>query len=73
MFSHLTFRSITIRNNEKDVTLCIEVLLYEPLRFNARTKERDNAWKSIAENLNEMNLLYFKMNLRVVREKCGEM
>ena len=58
-------------NNEKDETLCKEVLLFEPFRFKARTKERGNAWKSIAENLNEMKSLHFKVDSRAVRERFG--
>ena len=71
MFSCLTFRTIMVWNNEKDETLCQEVLLFEPFRFKVRTKERGNAWKSIAENLNDTKSLHFKVDSRAVRERFG--
>ena len=56
-------------NAEKDELLCEEVLLFEPFRFKTRTKERGNAWKSIAENLNDSTTHKFKVDARAVRER----
>lgn len=56
--------------NEKDEVLCREVLLYEPYQFKPRSRERGNAWKSIADTLcsSELN---FKVDARAVRERLS--
>ena len=58
-------------NQEKDEMLCKEVLLFEPYKFRPRprTKERGNAWKCIAENLNDIRTKNFKVDARAVRER----
>ena len=56
-------------NSEKDETLCREILLFEPYQFKERTRERGNAWKSIAENLNAIDCQNFRVDSRAVRER----
>ena len=53
----------------KDELLCGEILLCEPYKFKARTKERGNVWKIIANNLNIMADENFAVDQRAVRER----
>ena len=53
----------------KDKLLCREILLCEPYKFKARTKERGNVWKIIANNLNIMAGENFAVDQRAVRER----
>ena len=53
----------------KDKLLCREILLCEPYKFKARTKERGNVWKIIANNLNIMADENFAVDQRAVRER----
>ena len=53
----------------KDELLCREILLCEPHKFKARTKERGNVWKIIANNLNIMADENFAVDQRAVRER----
>ena len=53
----------------KDELLCREILLCEPYKFKARTKERENVWKIIANNLNIMADKNFAVDQRAVRER----
>ena len=53
----------------KDELLCREILLCEPSKFKARTKERGNVWKIIANNLNIMADENFAVDQRAVRER----
>ena len=58
-------------NDQKDELLCREILLFEPCKFKARTREKSSSWKSIADNLNSLD--GFKVDARSVRERCGVM
>ena len=60
-------KKIMVWNTVKDELLCREILLFEPYKFKARTIEKSNAWKSIAENLNSLD--GFKVEARSVRER----
>ena len=51
-----------------DELLCREILLFEPYKFKARTREKGNSWKAIANNL--ISLDEFKVHARAVRERC---
>ena len=53
----------------KDELFCQEILLCEPYKFKARTKERGNVWKIIANNLNIMADENFAVDQRAVRER----
>ena len=53
----------------KDELLFREILLCEPYKFQARTKERRNVWKIIANNLNIMADENFAGDQRAVRER----
>lgn len=55
----------------KDDLLLREMLLFEPFKFKPRTKERGNAWKMVAENLNQLDSEKFKVDQRAVRERFG--
>ena len=57
--------------DEKDELLLREILLFEPFQYKPRTKERGNAWKSIADNLNKLDGALFKVDQRAVRERFG--
>ena len=50
-----------------DELLCREILLFEQYKFKARTREKGNSWKAIANNLNSLD--EFKVDARVVRER----
>ena len=50
----------------KDEYLCHEILLFEPYKHKTRTKERRNA---IADSLNEVTDMNFKVDARPVRER----
>ena len=56
-------------DDHKDDMLVREILLFEPFKFKQRTKERGNAWKMVADNLNEMDPEKFKVDQRGVRER----
>ena len=43
-----------IRNEEKDVLLCRELLVVEPYNYKEKTKERGQAWSSISDHINPM-------------------
>ena len=51
IFRMFIFR-IMVWNNEKDKLFCREVLIREPYQYKARSKERGNVWKQIADCLN---------------------
>ena len=57
-------------NSQKDEVLCREVFLLEPYQFKPRSRERGNAWKSIAESLCASELS-FKVDARAVRERLS--
>lgn len=56
-------------NNDQDIAMCREVLVEEPYRFKIRSAERGQAWESIAENLNVMPSLKFRVTARSVRDR----
>ena len=56
-------------NNDHDIAMCQEVLVEEPYRFKMRSTERGQAWESIAENLNAMPSLKFRVTARSVRDR----
>ncbi|XP_057290242.1 uncharacterized protein LOC130612928 [Hydractinia symbiolongicarpus] len=64
-------RSHMVWNDRKDELLLREVLLFEPYKYKARTKERGNAWKVIAENLSQLDSEQFQADQRSVRERFG--
>ena len=58
-------KKIIVWNDQKDELLCREILVLEPYKFKARTRE----WKAIADNLNFLD--GFKVDVRAVRERYG--
>ena len=58
-------------NAWKDELLLREALLIEPYQFKSRSRERGNAWKIIAEHLNDGSTedVFFKVDARAVRER----
>jgi len=54
-------------NNEKEVLLLREILVVEPFKFKAKTKERGQAWQEICDNVNKLN--GFTVTSRSVRDK----
>ena len=57
--------------NHEDDLLLMEILLFKPFKFKRRMKERSNAWKIVANNLNQFDSEQFKVNQRAVREIFG--
>ena len=60
---------IIVWNDQKDELLCREILVLEPYKFKARTREKGNMWKAIADNV--IFLAGFKVDARAVRERYG--
>ena len=56
-------------NDQKDELLCRDILLLEPYKFKARTREKGDLWKAISDNLNSLD--GFKVDARAVRERYG--
>ena len=56
-------------NNDHDIAMYREVLVEEPYRFKIRSTERGQAWESIAENLNAVPSLKFRVTARSVRDR----
>ena len=49
--------------------LCREVLVIEPYQFKKGTVERGNLWTAIADNLNNVQEIKFRIKPRSVRER----
>ena len=62
-------KKIIVWNDQKDELLCREILVLEPYKFKARTREKGYMWKAIADNLNFLD--GFKVDVRAVREHYG--
>ena len=62
-------KKIIVWNDQKDELLCREILLLEPYKFKAGTREKGNLWKAIADNLNSLDR--FQVDARAVREYYG--
>ena len=54
---------------DHDVLLCREILVEEPFRFKAGTREKGQVWDKIANSLNNCKELRFLVNQRGVRER----
>ena len=55
-------------SEEKNVVLCLEVLLVDPYKVKERTTQRAQLWQQIADNLLKLPLPTFKVDKRAVRE-----
>ena len=53
-------------NNNKDETLCREVLILELYQFKPHSHERGNVWKSTAQNLSASITCSFKADAKSV-------
>ena len=62
-------KKIMAWNDQEDELLCREILLFKPYKFKARTREKGNSWKAIADDLNSLDR--FKVDARAVRERYG--
>ena len=56
-----------------DVLLCREILVVEPYRFKAGTRERGQAWDKVASALNSVEGLRFVVDQRGVRERYAKL
>ena len=56
-------------NDQKNELLYRKVLLFKLYKFKARTREKGNSWKAIADNLNSLGGL--KEDARAVKERFG--
>ena len=54
---------------DHDVLLCREILVEEPFRFKAGTKERGQVWDKVANSLNSCKELRFLVKQRGVKRK----
>ena len=63
------FRFTMVWDDHEDDMLVREILLFEPFKFKQCTKERGNAWKMVADNLNEMDPEKFTVYQRGVRDR----
>ena len=55
---------------DHDILLCREILVEEPYKFKAGTRDRGQAWEKIANNLNQNNAdCRFIVNQRGVRDR----
>ena len=54
-------------NDQKDELLYRKALLFKLYKFKARTREKGNSWKAIADNLNSLGGL--KEDARAVKER----
>ena len=50
---------------------CVKKCFYLSPSDSKQEPKKGNAWKFIAENLNEMKSLHFKVDSRAVRERFG--
>ena len=59
--------------NHHNVLLCREILVVEPYRFKAGTRERGQAWDKVASALNLVEGLRFVVDQRGVRERHAKL
>ena len=55
--------------SDHDILLCREVLLVEPFNHKPSTRERSQAWDTIADDLNSITDVKFSVNKRSVRDR----
>ena len=58
-------------HNEHDVMLVRQVLLYEPWQHRQGSVERGQIWKAIAESLNSLEDLNFRITDRSTRDRLN--
>ena len=64
VFSHFFLvlqRSIMVWTDHKDPLLLRETLLFKPFKFKPHTNECGNAWKMVADHLNQLDSEQFKI------------
>ena len=49
--------------------MCREVLVSEPFNFKPRNSERGKVWEAIAQRLNAIDQLKFRVSARAVRDR----
>ena len=64
-------RSIMVWIDPKDDLLLREILLFEPFKLKTYKKECGNAWKIVADNLNQHDSEQFNSDQRALRERFG--
>ena len=52
-----------------DIALCTEIIIIEPYKRRKGSNERGKLWTEIANNLNELEEVQFRVNQRGVRER----
>ena len=62
-------KRIMVWSDDKDEILCREILLFEPYKFKVRSHQRGNAWQAIADNLNSLETMDFRVHKRAVRDR----
>ena len=55
--------------SDHDLALVKEILVYEPWEHRHGSAERGKVWESIAESLNGLAQLYFRVTQRSVRDR----
>ena len=57
--------------DHKDDLLLRKILLFEPFKLKTYAEERGNAWKMVADNLNQHNSEQFNIDQRALPERFG--
>ena len=60
-------------SNSHDLLLCREILVTEPYRYKVGTRERGQAWDTVANALNAVEGLRFVVDRRGVRERYANL
>ena len=56
-------------SSDHDTVMCREVLVVEPYKFKIRRPKRGQAWESLADNLNSIPSIKFRVTARSVRDR----
>ena len=70
---HSLARHKMVWSTNHDVLLCREILITEPYRYKAGTRERGQAWDKVAQALNSIEGVRFVVDQRAVRERYAKL
>ncbi len=65
----IIFRKPRAKTTAHDQMLCREILVTDPFSRTRSTVARGTKWEEVAENLNKIKEIYFKVDKRVVRDR----
>ena len=69
----LLYRPKVVWTEQHDVLLCREILVQEPYKYKAGTRERGHTWDKIAHTLNMTVDMRFAVDQRGVRERYAKL